>query len=136
MGVEVSVVLPCRNEEKTIGICVDKVKKIFAEQKIKGEIIVADSSSDKSPDIAKSLALGASLASLSQPVLPAAIKSRKEVRKLLSLLIQELRNIMFLVGANSVQTLRDSSLVITGKTAEWLRIRGFNIDQYARRRKN
>jgi len=24
-------------------------------------------------------------------------------------------------------------IVITGKTAEWLRVRGFNIDDYARR---
>lgn len=52
--VEVSVVIPTLNEEKTIGICIDKIKKIFQENKIKGEIIVSDSSSDNTPKIAAS----------------------------------------------------------------------------------
>lgn len=87
-------------------------------------------------DIAKALALGANLTSLSQPVLQAAVKGVKETKKVLSLLIKELKNVMFLLGADSVQTLRKTPLVITGKTAEWLRIRGFNIERYARRGRN
>lgn len=84
-------------------------------------------------EMAKALALGASLTSLSQPVLQAAVKGVKEVKSLLSLLIEELTNTMFLVGAESVKNLRETPLVITGKTAEWLRMRGFNIESYARR---
>lgn len=84
-------------------------------------------------DVAKALALGASLASLSQPVLQAAVKGVKETENVLSLLIEELRNVMFLVGADSVDTLREVSLVVTGKTTEWLGVRGFNIERYARR---
>ena len=53
--IEVSVVLPCRNEEKTIGICINKTKEVFKKYNINGEIIVSDSSKDKSPIIAKSL---------------------------------------------------------------------------------
>jgi isopentenyl-diphosphate delta-isomerase len=87
-------------------------------------------------DVAKALALGASLTSLSQPVLQAAVKGVKETKNVLSLLIEELRNVMFLVGANSAQALREVSLVITGKTAEWLRVRGFNVEKYARRGRN
>ena len=87
-------------------------------------------------DMAKALALGASLTSLSQPVLRAAVKGVKEAKDTLSLLIEELRNSMFLVGAGSVQTLRETPLVITDKTAEWLRIRGFNIENYARKGRN
>ncbi len=83
-------------------------------------------------DVAKALALGANLTSLSQPVLQAAVKGLKETRDTLSLLMEELRNVMFLVGAESVQNLRESPLVITGKTAEWLRMRRFNIKRYAR----
>lgn len=52
--IEVSVVIPTLNEEKTIGICIDKIKKVFNEFKIKGEIIVSDSSTDSTPEIAKS----------------------------------------------------------------------------------
>lgn len=84
-------------------------------------------------DMAKALALGASLTSLSQPVLQAAVEGLKETKKMLSLLIEELRNVMFLVGADSVKNLREAPIVITGKTAEWLGTRGFDIEKYARR---
>ena len=52
--VGVSVVLPCLNEEQTIGICIDKAKKVFKEHNIDGEIIVSDNgSTDESVKIAK-----------------------------------------------------------------------------------
>jgi isopentenyl-diphosphate Delta-isomerase len=41
---------------------------------------------------------------------------------------------MFLVGANSVGDLGKVPLVISGGTAEWLKTRGFNIEDYARRK--
>jgi glycosyltransferase involved in cell wall biosynthesis len=54
--IEVSVVLPCLNEEQTIGECVNKIKEVFAREGIKGEIIVADNGSlDRSAEIARSL---------------------------------------------------------------------------------
>lgn len=84
-------------------------------------------------DVAKALALGARLASLSQPILRSAVKGVEETCKTLSLLVDELRNVMFLVGAGSVDELRKVPLVITGKTLEWLRLRGFNAEAYARR---
>ena len=52
---EVSVVMPSLNEEKTIGICIEKVKKVFNENHINGEIIISDNSTDKTAEIAKSL---------------------------------------------------------------------------------
>jgi glycosyltransferase involved in cell wall biosynthesis len=52
---EVSVVLPSLNEEETIGRCVEVVKKVFNENHIDGEIIIADNSTDKTADIARSL---------------------------------------------------------------------------------
>ncbi|MEM2994549.1 MAG: type 2 isopentenyl-diphosphate Delta-isomerase [Candidatus Bathyarchaeia archaeon] len=84
-------------------------------------------------EMAKALALGASLTSLSQPVLQEAVKGVKETKELLTLLIEELKNAMFLVGADSNKALLEKPLVITGKTAEWLKMRGFNIERYARR---
>jgi glycosyltransferase involved in cell wall biosynthesis len=53
--IDVSVVLPCLNEEPTIGRCINDVKDVFKDLGIRGEIIVADSSNDNSPIIAKSL---------------------------------------------------------------------------------
>lgn len=52
---EVSVVIPSMNEEETIGICIEKVKRVFKEYNINGEIIVADNSTDRTPEIARSL---------------------------------------------------------------------------------
>lgn len=52
---EVSVILPSLNEEKSIGTCIRKIKKVFKEHGINGEIIVSDNSTDKTPDIARSL---------------------------------------------------------------------------------
>ena len=52
---KVSVILPCLNEEKGIGICIKKIKQVFNENLIDGEIIVVDNgSSDKTFEIAKS----------------------------------------------------------------------------------
>ncbi len=53
MGVTVSVILPCRNEEKTIEKCIKQIKRVFKKENIDGEIIVSDSSSDNSALIAK-----------------------------------------------------------------------------------
>jgi len=85
-------------------------------------------------DMAKALGLGASLTSLSQPILQAAAKNLEETEKILLRLIEELKSAMFLVGAKSVCELKEKPLVITGKTAEWLKLRGFNVKNYAKRR--
>lgn len=51
---KISIVLPCRNEESSIAICIEKIKKAFESIKEKDyEIIVSDSSTDKSAEIAK-----------------------------------------------------------------------------------
>ena len=53
---ELSVVMPCLDEEDTIGICVEKANKAMKEANIDGEVIVADNGSqDESRKIATSL---------------------------------------------------------------------------------
>lgn len=53
--VELSIVLPCLNEERTVGVCVAQAKSFLTKHKINGEVIVADNgSSDNSIKIAKS----------------------------------------------------------------------------------
>ncbi len=84
-------------------------------------------------DIAKTVALGASMAGISQPILQTAIKGTKETEEKLRYLTEELRNVMFLVGAQKLTGLTKTPLVIMGKTAQWLSARGFNLETYAKR---
>ncbi|MDR0492661.1 MAG: type 2 isopentenyl-diphosphate Delta-isomerase [Nitrososphaerota archaeon] len=82
-------------------------------------------------DIAKALVLGASLASIVQPILQTAVKGVKATEQKLEYLIDELRNVMFLMGAQTVSDLPKKPVVIMGKTAQWLTARGFNLQKYA-----
>ena len=51
-----TILIPCLNEEKTIGICIKKAKEFIKTKGIEGEILVADNGSiDKSIQIAKEL---------------------------------------------------------------------------------
>jgi glycosyltransferase involved in cell wall biosynthesis len=52
---DVSVILPALDEERTIGECISKIQKVLRENAINGEIIVADSSMDRTSEIARSL---------------------------------------------------------------------------------
>jgi glycosyltransferase involved in cell wall biosynthesis len=53
---EVSVVMPCLNEENSVGGCIEQILRTFEEHEILGEVIVADNgSTDKSAAIARSL---------------------------------------------------------------------------------
>jgi len=55
MEIEVSVILPCLNEEETIGICIRKATECFKKNSICGEVIVVDNgSTDSSMEKAKS----------------------------------------------------------------------------------
>jgi hypothetical protein len=56
-----------------------------------------------------------------------------KVKEFLTFYVEELKNTMFLVGARNVKCLTDKPIVITGKTNEWLRERGIDTENYARR---
>lgn len=51
---ELSIVLPCLNEERTVGACITQARTFLRAHRIKGEVIVADNGSeDRSVKIAK-----------------------------------------------------------------------------------
>jgi glycosyltransferase involved in cell wall biosynthesis len=55
-GVELSVVMPCLNEADTLASCIEKAQRALLENKIQGEIIVADNgSTDDSAEIARKM---------------------------------------------------------------------------------
>ena len=50
----ISVILPCLNEEQSLGICLDKIKEVVSKNGLKAEIIVVDNgSTDMSRKIAE-----------------------------------------------------------------------------------
>lgn len=51
----VSLVIPAMDEEETIGECIRRARAVFDEMGIEREVIVADSSGDETPEIARSL---------------------------------------------------------------------------------
>ena len=72
--VEVSVVIPCLNEAKSIGICVEKALRAFKAEGLSGEVIVADNgSTDGSIEIAERL--GARVIRVSQRGYGAALRA-------------------------------------------------------------
>ncbi|MGD0576652.1 MAG: glycosyltransferase family 2 protein [Candidatus Staskawiczbacteria bacterium] len=50
---EISIILPCRNEEQALPFCLKQIKETVQKNNLPAEIIVSDSSTDKSPEIAK-----------------------------------------------------------------------------------
>lgn len=53
-NIELSVILPCLDEENNIGICIEKVNCVLAKEGIGAEVIVVDNgSTDRSPEIAR-----------------------------------------------------------------------------------
>ncbi|MCL4824927.1 MAG: glycosyltransferase family 2 protein, partial [Anaerolineales bacterium] len=52
--IELSIVLPCLNEERTVGLCIQKAQNFLKENNIAGEVIVADNgSTDRSIEISE-----------------------------------------------------------------------------------
>jgi isopentenyl-diphosphate delta-isomerase len=98
--------------------------------------VIASGGLRSGTDIAKALTLNASLAGISHPILQTAVKSTKETEDKLSSLMEELRNALFLVGAEKISDLAKTPVVITGKTGEWLQARGFDLQKYAKRGAN
>ena len=54
--VELTILIPCLNEEQTLGICIKKANEFLEANKIEGEVLIADNgSTDRSKEIANSL---------------------------------------------------------------------------------
>ena len=52
--ISVSIVMPCLNEQKTLGVCIQKAQRTLERLEIQGEVVIADNgSTDDSVTIAK-----------------------------------------------------------------------------------
>ena len=85
-------------------------------------------------DAAKAIALGADSVGMALPALKSAYYGSKNLINLINQFNESLKIAMFLVGANNIEELKNSKLIIKGETKEWLEQRGFNTEKYARRK--
>jgi isopentenyl-diphosphate Delta-isomerase len=76
-------------------------------------------------DMARALALGATLVGMGFPFLKAASQSYDAVCELLETTIAELKVAMQLSGASTIPQLQKADIVVTGETRNWLTMRGF-----------
>ena len=76
-------------------------------------------------DMARALALGATLVGMGFPFLKAASLSYEAVCELLERVIAELKVAMQLSGAATITALQQVDIVVTGETRNWLTMRGF-----------
>ena len=83
-------------------------------------------------EAAKAIALGADAVGMALPFLKNSA-SQEALNTFINRFNDSLRIAMFLVGANNIEELKQSNLVIRGKTREWLDERGINTKVYSRR---
>jgi isopentenyl-diphosphate Delta-isomerase len=76
-------------------------------------------------DMARALAMGATLVGMGFPFLKAASESYEAVCELLETVVAELKVAMQLSGAATITQLQQVDIVVTGETRNWLTMRGF-----------
>jgi len=96
-------------------------------------VIIASGGLRTGVEVAKSIALGASLGGMAKPFLEKAVEGKKALAEHVDHIIREIKVVMFLVGAKNVEELGRVPVVILGRTAEWLTRRGFDVDEYVTR---
>ncbi|MEN2974489.1 MAG: type 2 isopentenyl-diphosphate Delta-isomerase [Candidatus Caldarchaeales archaeon] len=74
-------------------------------------------------DIAKSIAIGASMGGIARPLLKPAMESAQSVLKFLKKIILELKTSMYLVGKSRIDELKNTEKVLIGPLYEWCRQR-------------
>ena len=50
---DISIILPCRNEQEALPFCLQQIKEVIAKHNLAAQVIVSDSSTDNSPNIAR-----------------------------------------------------------------------------------
>src|SRR5437660_8729841 len=85
-------------------------------------------------DMARALALGATLVGIGFPFLKAASQGYDAVCELLETIVAELKVAMQLSGAASIEQLQQTDLVVTGETRKWQIMWWYEVVQIMRDR--
>ena len=84
-------------------------------------------------EMAKAVVLGADAVGIAKPFLEKAVEGPRALREHIQNILLEFKTVMFLVGARDIEALRGVPALILGRTAEWLRLRGFDPEDYSLR---
>jgi len=128
-----------KNEQETLGKAlwnwgIPTAVSVVEVRRSTGLKVVASGGIRTGTDMAKAIALGADAVGIAKPFLDKAVEGSDALKGHIEGILREFRVVMFLVGARDIEELRRAPLVILGDTAEWLRARGFETEEYARRR--
>jgi isopentenyl-diphosphate delta-isomerase len=93
--------------------------------------IIASGGLRRGVEMAKAIVLGADAVGIARPFLEKAVEGSEALREHIEDILLEFRTVMFLVGAKNVDELKKAPALIMGKTAEWLRLRGFDPEDYS-----
>jgi isopentenyl-diphosphate delta-isomerase len=96
-----------------------------------GAVVISSGGVRSGMDVAKSLAMGASLAGMALPMLAPATRSPEEVVKALEVYVRALRISMFLTGCKNLSELMRARLFILGRVRECLEQRGFDTKKFS-----
>ncbi len=97
-------------------------------------VVIASGGIKTSTDIAKCLALGAGAVGIAGRFLHILIKKgEEELKGAIKVLKQELKMLLILTGTATPAAMKSIPLVITGRTAAWLRARGISVETFASR---
>jgi isopentenyl-diphosphate delta-isomerase len=96
-----------------------------------GAQVIASGGIRSGVDVAKSIALGASLAGAALPLLSPATRGPAEVLKVLRGYKRALKICMFLTGSPDIAGLQKAPIIITGRTREGLGQRGYDTAEFS-----
>ena len=85
-------------------------------------------------DAAKAIALGADSVGIALPLFKKAYFGHEEIQKFINRFNESLKIAMFLVGARNIEELKNSNLIISGKTREWLEQRKIKTKSFGKRK--
>jgi isopentenyl-diphosphate Delta-isomerase len=97
----------------------------IVESSVAGLPLIATGGVRNGLDMARALAMGATLVGMGFPFLKAASQSYEAVCELLETVIAELKVAIQLSGAPTIGQLQQVDIVVTGETRNWLTVRGF-----------
>jgi isopentenyl-diphosphate delta-isomerase len=103
----------------------------IVECKSAGAYVISSGGVRSGLDVARSLALGASLAGASLPFLRPATEHKEAIVRVLNVYIRALRIAMFLTGSSTVPEMASVPLVVLGRTREWLESRGYDLNAFS-----
>jgi len=95
--------------------------------------IIASGGMRTGVEMAKAIAMGAEAVGIARPFLEKAVEGPEALSAHIEDILLEFKTAMFLVGARNVDELKRVPVVVMGRTAEWLRLRGFDPEDYSLR---